>query len=60
MFAHDRKRCDDMQSFVGNGLFAEYLKEGCLKVKFQSQGCQAGSILQRLSGLQAAATSWPT
>ena len=60
MFAHDRKRCDDMQSFVGNRLFAEYLKEGCLKVKFQSQGCQAGSILQRLSGLQAAATSWPT
>ena len=26
----------------------------------QSQGCHAGSILQRLSVLQAAATSWPT
>ena len=25
-----------------------------------SHGCQAGSILQRLSVLQAAATSWPT
>ena len=25
-----------------------------------SQGCQAGSIRQRLSALQAAATSWPT
>ena len=43
-------------SLVGNRLNADYFKV-LVKVLLQSQGCQAGSILQRLSGLQAAATS---
>ena len=63
-FSHNRRiriiLLNEMRDFQRIVIFVVLNRLQSIIGKIQSQGCQAGSILQRLSGLQAAATNWPT
>merc|ERR1719242_2596484 len=63
-FPHNRRiriiLLNEMRDFQRIVIFVVLNRLQSIKGKIQSQGCQAGSILQRLSGLQAAATNRPT